>query len=436
MIAWLLKLFGKKAPSKGEVKFLAESELTYVRSENLQPGMYVAELDRPWLGSPFKLQGFNITTERELKALRNFCYYVYIDRARESKLSLSAKSRAVNNSLVFGKTPKKTGSFEKEINNATSSYRATGQLVSDFMQKVKEGGSIDTAIAKEAVASSVNSILQSPDAHLWLTQLKNKDEYTAQHSLNVSMLSIVLGRHIGLAEQDLKNLGLCGMMHDMGKMLIPSAILNKPSELSFEESEIMKTHTTLGAELLKSSSNMFHGAIETALTHHERVKGQGYPQGLKDSGVSFYSNIVSIVDTYDALTSDRVYKKGLTHLEATQILYQQAGERFDRPLVSKFIESLGVFPPGCYVQLSDNRIALVLEANEESKLRPKVMTIMDRYMNPVEEMVVNLDKVLTDSTGKPLRIQSIIAPETFDIDRKKHFQEGVISKGFEMAVAC
>jgi len=192
----------------------------------------------------------------------------------------------------------------------------------------------------------------------------------------------------------------------------------------------------LGAELLKSSSNMFHGAIETALTHHERVKGQGYPQGLKDSGVSFYSNIVSIVDTYDALTSDRVYKKGLTHLEATQILYQQAGERFDRPLVSKFIESLGVFPPGCYVQLSDNRIALVLEANEESKLRPKVMTIMDRYMNPVEEMVVNLDKVLTDSTGKPLRIQSIIAPETFDIDRKKHFQEGVISKGFEMAVAC
>jgi len=244
------------------------------------------------------------------------------------------------------------------------------------------------------------------------------------------MLSIVLGRHIGLPEQELRNLGLCGMMHDMGKMLIPVSILNKPAELDPDELEIMKTHTTLGAELLKSSDNMFYGAIETALTHHERIKGQGYPQGLKDSGVSFYSNVVAIADTYDALTSDKVYKKGMTHLEATKILYQQAGQQFDRPLVSKFIESLGVFPPGCYVQLSDNRIALVLEVNEESKLRPRVMTIMDRYMNPVKEMVVNLDKVLTDSKGKPLRIQGIIAPEAFNINRKKHFQEGVIRKGF------
>jgi HD-GYP domain-containing protein (c-di-GMP phosphodiesterase class II) len=220
--------------------------------------MYVAELDRPWLESPFKSQGFNIKTERELGVLKNICYYVYIDRARESKLSLAAKSKAANSSLILGTAPKKKGSFEKEIHNATKNYRATGQLVSDFMQRVKNGGGIDTKLAKEAVASSVNSILQSPDAHLWLTQLKKKDEYTAQHSLNVSMLSIVLGRHIGLSTQELRNLGLCG---------------NKPSELNPEELDIMKTHTTLGAELLKSSENMFHGAIETALTHHERIKG-------------------------------------------------------------------------------------------------------------------------------------------------------------------
>ncbi|MEE4291813.1 MAG: HD-GYP domain-containing protein [Cycloclasticus sp.] len=432
MISWLLKLFGKKSLKIKTTKHLSESELTYIRSANLELGMYVAELDRPWLESPFKLQGFNIKTERELGVLKNICYYVYIDRARESKLSLAAKSKAANSSLILGTAPKKKGSFEKEIHNATKNYRATGQLVSDFMQRVKNGGGIDTKLAKEAVASSVNSILQSPDAHLWLTQLKKKDEYTAQHSLNVSMLSIVLGRHIGLSTQELRNLGLCGMMHDMGKMLIPSAILNKPSELNPEELDIMKTHTTLGAELLKSSENMFHGAIETALTHHERIKGQGYPQGLKNSGVSFYSNIVSIVDTYDALTSDKVYKKGMTHLEATQVLYQQAGEQFDRPLVSKFIESLGVFPPGCYVQLSDNQIALVLEVNEESKLRPRVMTIMDRYMNPVKEMVINLDKVLTDSKGRSLRIQGIVSPEAFNIDREKHFQEGVISNGFAM----
>ncbi|MDX2426810.1 MAG: hypothetical protein QNK15_11225, partial [Cycloclasticus sp.] len=155
--------------------------------------------------------------------------------------------------------------------------------------------------------------------------------------------------------------------------------------------------------------------------------------GLRNSGVSFYSNIVSIVDTYDALTSDRPYKKGMTHLDATQVLYKQAGDQFDRLLVTKFIESLGVFPPGCYVQLSDNRIALVLEVNEQSRLRPRVMTIMDKYMNPIKEMIVNLDKVFVDSKGRPLRIQNIINPEGFNIDREKHFQESIITSGFAMA---
>ncbi|MEH6504388.1 MAG: HD-GYP domain-containing protein [Cycloclasticus sp.] len=433
MIEWILNFFGKKSSNKQQNKFIAESEFTYVRAENLQLGMYVAKLDRPWLDSPFKLQGFNIRTQRDLQAVRGICHHVYVDRTRQSKLSVAAKSSAVGSEFIIGTAPQKLGSFEKEIKRATSNYRATGQLISDIMQKVKNGGGIDTRVAKDAVASSVNSILHSPDAHLWLTQLKKKDEYTAQHSLNVCMLSIVLGRHIGLGNQELRNLGLCGMMHDMGKMLIPAKILNKPGELDAAELEVMKTHTTLGAELLKSSDNMFHGAIETALTHHERIRGQGYPSGLKDSEVSYYSNIVSIVDTYDALTSDRPYKKGMTHLDATQILYQQSGDQFDRLLVTKFIESLGVFPAGCYVQLSDDRIALVLEANEQSRLRPRVMTIMDKYMNPIKEMIVNLDKVFVDSKGSPLRIQNMINPEEFKIDREKHFQEGIITTGFAMA---
>jgi HD-GYP domain-containing protein (c-di-GMP phosphodiesterase class II) len=270
---------------------------------------------------------------------------------------------------------------------------------------------------------------------LWLSQLKKKDEYTAQHSLNVCMLSIVLGRHIGLDEQELRRVGLCGMMHDMGKMLIPSEILNKPGALTPEESAIMDTHTTLGAELLKSSDGMFRGAIETARTHHERVDGKGYPKGLQAAGLSYYSNIVSIADTYDALTSDKVYKKGINHLEATQILYKQAGTRFDNLLTTKFIESLGVFPPGCYVQLSDDRIALVLEASDGSKLRLRVMPIMDGYMNPVKEMVIDLENVLRDARNRPLTIKSIINTDDFGIDKEKYFQEGIINKGFDMVAA-
>ncbi|MEW5009711.1 MAG: HD-GYP domain-containing protein [Cycloclasticus sp.] len=428
-------IFGKKASVQQSSRFIAETELTYVRSEHLSLGMYIAKLDCPWLDSPFKLQGFNITTERELQVVRSRCHHVYVDRTRQSKLSLDAKTTAVGKAVVIGTARKKKGSFETEIARATTTYLDTGRLVADFMQTVKDGGSIDSKQAKEAVASSVNSILHSPDAHLWLTQLKKKDEYTAQHSLNVCMLSIVLGRHIGLPEGELRNLGICGMMHDMGIMLIPSAIVNKTSELTEEESVIMKTHTTLGAELLKSSKDMFHGAIETALTHHERIRGQGYPRGLTDAKVSYYSNIIAIVDTYDALTSDRSYRKGMTHLEATQVLYQQAGEYFDHVLVSKFIESLGVFPPGCYVQLSDDRVALVLEANDESKLRPRVLTVVDKQMNSIEEVSVDLDTVLLDARGQPLQIQSIVNPDMFNIDRLKHFNESAIGRGLAMAAA-
>jgi HD-GYP domain-containing protein (c-di-GMP phosphodiesterase class II) len=435
MIEWILKLLGKKPATQQAPRFINETELTYVRAENISLGMYVAKLDCPWLDSPFKLQGFNVTTQRELQALRSHCHHVYVDGTRQSKLSLGAKNAIGAKTLAIGKPEKKRGSFNEEITRATNNYRDTGRLVSDMMQTVKNGGSIDSKSAKEAVASSVNSILHSPDAHLWLTQLKKKDEYTAQHSLNVCMLSIVLGRHIGLPEQELRNLGLCGMMHDMGMMLIPSEIINKTTELTEEESAILKTHTTLGAELLKSSKDMFHGAIETALTHHERVRGQGYPRGLKDASVSYYSNIIAIVDSYDALTSDRTNRKGLTHLEATQVLYKQAGEYFDHALVSKFIESLGVFPPGCYVQLSDDRVALVLEANEESKLRPRVMTIMDKDMNKLEEATVDLEAVIVDSMGRPLRIQSIVSPEEFNIDQEKHFYEGAAIKGFAVAAA-
>ncbi len=435
MLDWMKNIFGKKASVQQSSRFIAETELTYVRSEHLSLGMYIAKLDCPWLDSPFKLQGFNITTERELQVVRSRCHHVYVDRTRQSKLSLDAKTTAVGKAVVIGTARKKKGSFETEIARATTTYLDTGRLVADFMQTVKDGGSIDSKQAKEAVASSVNSILHSPDAHLWLTQLKKKDEYTAQHSLNVCMLSIVLGRHIGLPEGELRNLGICGMMHDMGIMLIPSAIVNKTSELTEEESVIMKTHTTLGAELLKSSTDMFHGAIETALTHHERIRGQGYPRGLTDAKVSYYSNIIAIVDTYDALTSDRSYRKGMTHLEATQVLYQQAGEYFDHVLVSKFIESLGVFPPGCYVQLSDDRVALVLEANDESKLRPRVLTVVDKQMNSIEEVSVDLDTVLLDARGQPLQIQSIVNPDMFNIDRLKHFNESAIGRGLAMAAA-
>ena len=409
--------------------------LVKVTIENLKPGMFVSKLDIPWLESPFLLQGFYIETEKDLVVLRETCQYVYIDTSLQKRRKADEKlspGHLDKESFVFGKPPERLGTFEKEIARAESNYKETGVVVSGFMDKIVDGGEIDAKLAKEAVSSCVNSVLHSPDAFLWLSQLKYKDQYTAQHSLNVCILSIILGREIGLSAKSLIQVGLCGMMHDMGKMLVPLELLNKPGKLDDDEQQIMKSHTILGYELLKSSDNMFYGAVETALTHHERVDGRGYPRKIKGSGLSLYSNIVAIADMYDGITSDKVYNKGQTHHEATKILLDVSGSHLDTKLVGKFIKSLGAYPPGSFVELNNGSVALVLEVNNQFKLWPKVLLILDEDKNPVDTTILDLSEMLEGSadSGSMLSIRAIIKPADYQIDSEKYYRQDVIQKSF------
>lgn len=427
--------FFRKKKRKIELKTFSSLEIVQTPVQNLLIGMYVSELDIPWLESPFMFQGFFIETEADLQTLRETCQYVYIDTSKQKKSNSRSRSnskRTDTTPAVFENPPDRLGSFENEIQRAEQNYKETGVIVSGFMDKIASGGGIDTQLAKEAVASCVNSVLHSPDAFLWLTQLKQKDQYTAQHSLNVCVLSIVLGRYVGLSESRLNNVGLCGMMHDMGKMLVPLNVLNKAGALDEAELAIMKSHTTLGYELLTSSENMYHGAIETALTHHERMDGKGYPRKINADGLGFYSNIVAIADIYDAITSDRVYKKGQTHHEATKIMLDVSGSHLNSPLVLKFIESLGAYPPGSFVELSSGYIALVVEENAGYKLWPKVLLILDEEKNSLDEVILDLSEKLPDSDvpGAMMSIRGIINPDDYQISREKYYNQGIMQKGF------
>lgn len=410
-------------------------ELIATPVENLVHGMYVSKLDIPWLESPFKFQGFLIESDADLQTLRDICQYVYIDVSRQKKWHTgnrkTAKKHASDHIFSIGRPPEQLSSFSREIIRAENNYREAGILVADFMDNVARGGGIDGTMAKEAVSACVNSVLHSPDAFLWLSQLKNKDKYTAQHSLNVCVLSILLGRYIGLPELKLNHVGLCGMMHDMGKMLVPLDILNKPGVLDPGELEIMRTHTTLGYELLKSSSDMFTGAIDTALTHHEHLDGKGYPRQIKSSGMSYYSKIVAIADMYDAITSDRVYRKGSTHHKATKIMLENSGSHLDSQLTIKFIESLGVYPAGCFVELSNGAIAQVIEGQSKYKLRPKILLILDSDKNIIENEVIDLANRKFDNSDNTLSIRAIIHPEDFNIDSKQYYQRGVMPELME-----
>ncbi len=220
------------------------------------------------------------------------------------------------------------------------------------------------------------------------------------------------------------------MMHDMGKMLIPLEILNTPGKLDEDEMEIMRSHTSLGHELLKSSSDMYLGAIETALTHHETLDGKGYPRRIKDKGISLFTRMVTIVDMYDAMTSDRIYQKGRTHLEATRIMSNLSGSQLDGRLVVKFIEALGVYPPGSLVQMTNGAIAIVVEVNELARLRPKVIILLDPEGQPIEERVVNWAEMVLDKSGNVLTIRGIVRPQDYGIDIGKYYRQGVLQKGF------
>lgn len=378
-----------------------------VPSSDLQIGQYVCELDRPWLDTPFLFQGFMLLTDEDIQAVKDICQFVYIDAERSLCKQPAVKPKRLQ-----------TGSFEKSLESAQINRKNTSRLLKSFVDEVKLGRGIDANAAKEVVAECVDSIVKNPDAMLLLARLKNRDAYTAEHSENVLVFSIALGRFIGLSLQDLRNLGFSALMHDMGKIQIPLEILNKPERLNPEEMQIMKKHAELGRDILMSCSNIYMGAIDVAHTHHEQIDGNGYPRGLRAEQLSPFSKIVSIADTYDAITSDRVYQLGRTHMEALGILQKAGGKQFDPHLAIRFIECLGIYPPGSVIEMSNGEVALVIQMNPKAKLKPKVVMLLDEFKKPQKHRIVDLSKLELDASSQAYRIAAMLRCDAYGLDLK------------------
>jgi len=409
--------------------FLSTSvELTEVNVKDLQIGMYVSKLDRPWLDTSFMFQGFELKTTADIAEVQKQCEFVYIGVEKTNK-KVTIRPRVTpfsNNWLAERKPPKRKSNFSHEFIYAESVYKKTSGLVKSFMEDVTIGRAINVEIAKKVVAECVDSVMKSPDALMWLTQLKNKDEYTSQHSMNVCIFSIALARQINLPVNEIHDVGLCGMMHDMGKMKIPLHILNKPGRFEAGELAIMKTHPAQGMNVLMSSHGMLGCVIDAAYGHHERLNGTGYPRGLKAESIHPYTRIVAIADTYDAISSDRVYKKGKTHLEAINILTQDRGKQLDSGLVIKFIESLGIYPPGNIVEMSNGEVAVIIESNQTKKLKPKITMLLDENKKRVKPRLVDLAKMDLDATGKSYAIKGIVRPDKYDFDLNQLYKMGLV----------
>ncbi len=243
------------------------------------------------------------------------------------------------------------------------------------MQDVKLGNQVETEQAKSTVEKMIDSIFRNPHALLSLTKIRKKDEYTYMHSVSVSALLISFGRHLGYDAGPLKELGLGGLMHDIGKMKVPQEILNKRGSLTIKEYETMKEHVAYSRDLLEGTEGISKEAVLVASQHHERIDGSGYPLGLKGDEISKFGQLAAIVDVYDAMTANRCYRGRQEPAGVMKNLYEWKEHYFNSKLVEEFVRCVGIYPAGSLVRLASGLLAVVLNHDNKDLLNPAVRVV-------------------------------------------------------------
>jgi HD-GYP domain-containing protein (c-di-GMP phosphodiesterase class II) len=258
------------------------------------------------------------------------------------------------------------------------------RVVQELMNDVKAGHMINTHKVKYVVDDIVDELIRNRFIATKLADIRILDDYTFAHSVNVCVLSVSTGIVLGYPKHKLEKLAIGAILHDIGKMLIPEEILNKPGELTKSEFEEMKKHALLGYELLKEQPEVPATAALVALQHHECFNGEGYPYGIKNENIHEHSRIVAVADVYDALTADRVYKNAVLPYECVEIIIASSGYKFDPKIVRTFVENVSIYPIGTVVELNTGEMAAVIDSNRILPTRPTVMIIADKNKREVQ----------------------------------------------------
>lgn len=306
--------------------------------------------------------------------------------------------------------------LRKEMTQARKTYDEAMQSVRAFMDAAKDGAMPDLQASEGLIENVIDSIIRSEDALISMTKLRAFDEYTYTHSLNVSVLSVAFGKAMGLNRSLLNRLGMAGLFHDLGKQRIPSAVLNKPGKLTPEEFEVIKSHPERGFILCKGAKFDDTAVLRGIIEHHEKYNGSGYPRRLSGDSIHHFARIIAIADVYDALTSKRVYKKGMLPNKALSIMYNMRGEDFFPGLVERFIKQVGIYPVGSLVRLSDYSHGVVVTANPEAPLTPLVTVAFDERMRPRAQELLDLAGEKEAKGPKARRIIDCLDPKDYKVD--------------------
>jgi putative nucleotidyltransferase with HDIG domain len=435
---------------------------TKIDAKNLKVGMYVAQLDRSWLETPFLFQGFEIRDESELDILCECCGHVYIEIARSSipaeeiekllnthsaslDLNLDQRTNAPSKPTIkyrvlhsFSKLDP-TGylanrldgrnkyrvktSIKKEVPKAADAYDTAISAIDNVLDTVRKGRVVDVDQVRESVNPMIESVLRNPGAMTWFVLLKKRDEYAYNHSIALSVWAAVLGRHLGFDRPALDTIALGAMLLDIGRARLPEELATNTGKYTAADTDLMRQHVEIGVEIAKETRGISKEVLDMISSHHERLDGSGYPNGLSGADIPVYGRIAGLIDCYDAMTSNRPHAKAMSSYEAIRELNSLANTHFQKELVEQFVQALGMFPAGSIVELNSGEIGIVVEQNRVRRLRPKIMIVLDADKKPIDShKTLDLRKVPSNRRENKSRWISLgHEPGAFGIDPAHYF---------------
>ena len=392
----------------------------------LKPGMYVSDLGSDWMSHPFLRSAFSVKDEAMVeKIIASGIHEVYIDPARGDDVVDAPTQEEVAEHIeqemikvANEPVPECKIPAGEELARARTIHGEANKIIHDIMNDVRLGKQVKVEQAEPVVMHMTESILRNGGALLSLTRVKNKDDYTFMHSVSVCALLVAFCRATDMDAETIQLAGVGGLLHDIGKVKIPDKILNKPGRLTEDEFKVMKCHVVESKKILSETDGIKETSIQVAAQHHERHDGSGYPEGLKGEAISHMGQMAAICDVYDAITSNRVYHKGLVPHEALRKIFEWSKFHFNPTLVQAFLRTIGIYPVCTLVLLESGRIGVVTEQSESNLLLPELKVFFDtRKQTYLEPELVDLSKSFGHGGGD--KIVGHETPEKWGIDPLK-----------------
>ena len=401
--------------------------------EQLQFGVYISELDRPWTETPFVFQGFVLEDEKQLETLKKYCRKVYVDPEKSTDLpersqlktgpvGARPKFESVLASITRKVVYEEKVSVDVELPAARAAQGRTEVALRDVFDTVRSGKVIDAPRVREAVTSMTDSVVRNPDAMLLLSRLKERSELTHDRAVGVSIYMITFGRFLQLPREQLDLLGMLGLLQDIGKVRLPAGLLEKKGPLSEDEQKACRSHLLHSVAILKETAGLPAELPALAALHHERFDGSGYPEHLKGPEIGLFGSIAGLVDCFDALTRQRPYAEALSPSNALSKLYDWRDTLFDGSLVQQMIQCIGIYPVGAAVELNTGEVGIVIAQNLVRRLQPRVMVVLDANGNPLRpQKILDLVKEPKAAPDMPYRIKRTLEKGSVPIDASEFF---------------